>query len=169
MKVQDRIRLFVKRDGFQPEAYHVCPVFDRCSCNLCPLDSKIILRTYNELDPQRKCKCPKRIRKEIGTHFNLSNQGLTSREISGAKRWDSMTSEAQEAKKLELRQNSPFARLKQKGYGIVRVGKPDIQFTLANEPKTPIKASQEPFSDTNKLPAINEQHKEKIPEKGGDF
>lgn len=148
MKVQDRISLFIKKDGFQPEAYHVCPVFDRCSCNICFLDKDVKLRTYNEIDQQRKCKCPKRIRKEIGTYFNLPNKGLTSREISGAKRWDNLSQEQKDLKTANLKQNSPFVRLKSKGYAITRVSKQNTLFTLQTAVEPPINSVETHVSMT---------------------
>ena len=136
MKVQDRINLFIKKFGFQPEAFEVCPRFERCSVNLCPLDSNMKLRTYAEEDQEKKCLCPKAIRKPIGLFFKLKNKGLKEREIAGLRIWENMTPEEREAKKEKLRKSSLIIRLSKKGYGINKVKGKQSPVTLANEVKT---------------------------------
>jgi hypothetical protein len=138
MKIQERIDLFIKHEGFAPEAHEICPRFDKCSVNRCPLHKNYSKLEIKKPDNEKKCKMEKLIRKQIGVYFNLFNQGLTKRELSGTKKWESLSQEQKAIKTANLKQNSPFARLKQKGYGIVRVGKPDPKFTLSNEIETPV-------------------------------
>jgi len=150
MKTEDRIRLFLKKFGFNPEPYHLCPKFDNgCAVNLCPLDPKIKLRTFSEFDQQKKCKMEKSIRKEIGTHFKLKNKGLTEREVAGQKRWDSMTPEQQQAKALNLKQTSLFYRLSQKGYKIIPKDKSSLPKALSNELESPSLSPENPGSMSN--------------------
>lgn len=144
MKVQDRIALFIKKEGFKPEAYYLCPQFEKCSVNFCPLDSNNKLRTYSEFDKERKCKMNKSIRKEIGIYFNLPNKGLTNREISGQKRWDALRPEEKQAKQEKLKKISLFNRLSEKGYKIARVSKDNSNLLTQNAPKPSIKALQKP-------------------------
>lgn len=86
MKTQDRIDLFVKKFKFKPEAYEVCPHFERYCVNKCTLHKNFSqLETFPE-DPQKKCKVNKQIRKEIGTYFKLKNLGLNVKEFASLRR-----------------------------------------------------------------------------------
>ncbi len=85
MKVQDRATLFVKKYNFQPEAFMVCPKFEYCSTNKCPLHKQFVKLQSAPEDKERKCKCPKRVRKEIGVYFKLKNIGLNERELNGVR------------------------------------------------------------------------------------
>ena len=136
MKIENRIELAKKKYGIEPSPEMLCSKWDNCSCNICPLDSKMSLRTTSELDPQTKCKEYKKLRLQIGTYFKLENKGLKSRELSAMKRWKNMSEKEREARKQKLRENSPFIRLKRKGYGITRLKKESSVFTLTGELKT---------------------------------
>ena len=123
-----------------------CPSFDKCQCNRCPLHKDYSkLRDFDsdkKLFGWRKCRATKPTRKKIGIAFKLKHLGLTDREFSGYQKWANMSESEREAKKQKLRENSPFLRLKQKGYGIVRVGKDTSDLTLPNEIETPISSTE---------------------------
>jgi len=146
MKVEDRISLFKRKEGFEPQAYEVCPRFDRCSVNRCFLhpDYKK-LKTLPD-DKEQKCKVAKNIRKEIGTYFNLANKGLSEREFSGLQKWERLTPEQKEAIKQKARKSSLIVRLSEKGYSIAPKTKKHNSPTLSNELKTRNSAIVEPIS-----------------------
>lgn len=85
MDPEKRINIFVKKNGFRPEAFEICPKYSYCSVNKCPLHKKFIKLQSAPEDKERKCKCPKRIRKEIGAYFKLKNVGLSVRELNGVR------------------------------------------------------------------------------------
>ena len=150
MKAQNRINKFIKKEGFKPEAYEICPKFEKCDFNKCPLHkdySKLEIKPEDKRG--RKCKCSKSIRKQIGTYFGLKNKGLKERELSGLKRWENLSESEKQAKKEKLRKISLFHRLSKKGYGISRVSKKDTQFTLSNEIKTPQNSNIKHISKEN--------------------
>jgi len=68
----------------------------------------------------------------IGKAFNLKNMGLTNRERKAMERWEKLPEDIKQKKISNLKQFSPFSRLKQKGYAIVRVGKSNSDFTVRN-------------------------------------
>ena len=94
MKVQDRIDLFVKKFGFMPEAYEICPKWEYCSCNKCPLHKDYSKLEIKPEDKTKKCRCPKQIRKQIGMHFKLKSMGLTLKEVDSMKKSIRMKKEA---------------------------------------------------------------------------
>lgn len=85
MEVKKRVDLFIKKFRFQPEAYEVCPKWDYCSCNKCKLHEDYAKLQIHTSDKQTKCKCPKKIRREIATYFKLKNLGLSVKELEGVK------------------------------------------------------------------------------------
>ena len=89
------------------EAMENCPRFKFCSANRCPLDLDIDLR--NELNGEEKCGMAKSIRLRIGKEFNLEKMGLTEREWSARKRYESMSAEDKE--KLVSRGSLALKRL----------------------------------------------------------
>lgn len=162
MKPERRIALFLKKEKRQPKAWEICPRADSCNINRCPLheDFSKLQNDASDFAMVHKQKCiPKHLRKEIGTFFDLKNAGLTPKELSFAKYWGSLTPEQQEAKKQELAKNSPFARLKSKGYAITRVKKDSPDFTIQN--------TQEPPADTPESPIIKETKPETTTNAGG--
>jgi len=85
MKVQNRVDLFIKKYNFKPQAFEICPKWEHCSCNKCPIHKDFVKLQSAPEDHDRKCCCPKRIRKEIGVYFKLKNMGLRERELNGVK------------------------------------------------------------------------------------
>ena len=149
MKVEDRIYRFKKKYNCDPQPENLCPCFEKCNINKCPL-SKNFDKLENTSGDKFKCKCPKVIRNQIGKHFKLKNQGLKQREISGKKNWENLSPEEKERRTHKLKEISPLVRLKSKGYGIVRVGKDKSLFTQATELKTPYNSTKIPFTDDSK-------------------
>ena len=147
MEVKKRIELFEKHYGYTPSAFEVCPKFESCSCNSCPLHYNFKKLVVNESDPEKKCKCPKRIRFEIGSFFKLENKGLKNRELTSLNGWEKLSQEEKEARKLELLKNSQFARLKSKGYAITRIAKEEGDFTATKSPGSPENANLNAFSN----------------------
>lgn len=96
-----------------------CPRWERCAVNRCPLHPDY-LRTLkvSEYDLEQKCTMEKRVRKRIAALYGLTNQGLTQRELSSQKLWDSQTEEQKQTKIKKLQELSPIARLSKKGYTI---------------------------------------------------
>lgn len=86
MKIQERIKLFEKQNNYTPkQAYEICPRFDTCNINRCPLSQEYeaLKNDSSDFAIVHKQKCvPKRLRKEIGTYFKLKNFGLKPREFS---------------------------------------------------------------------------------------
>ena len=122
MKINKRFELTKKRyptTTITPEM--LCPKWNYCSCNRCILHKDYKKLEVHQSDKIQKCKCPKTIRKQIGVFFKLKNQGLTEREISGSKRWDSLSEEEKAIKTAKMKEISLFYRLKKKGYGISRL------------------------------------------------
>jgi len=119
MQTSKRISLFEKKFGFEPQPFDLCPRFERCSCNVCPLHPD-----FNKLesvfeDRERKCKCPKSIRREIGLHFKLKNLGLTSREKTSQENWNNLTPEQKNEKIQKIRSLSPISRLIASGCKVI--------------------------------------------------
>lgn len=83
MDTKKRVDIFIKKFRYKPEAYEVCPRFERCGCNKCPLHKDFVKLQNDTSDKERKCKCPKVIRKDIGAYFKLKNLGLSVRELNG--------------------------------------------------------------------------------------
>lgn len=94
-------------------AYLECPQFDSCSVNGCPLaDSQF---TNLPDDPERECRARTSTRQAIAEKHNLSNGGLTRREILREKRrqaskamWDALPEEEKQKRiaNLKLGQNA---------------------------------------------------------------
>ena len=85
MDTQKKVDLFVKKYNFKPSAEMTCPKWEHCSCNKCPLHKDFAKLQVDISDKERKCLCPKSIRKEIGVYFKLKNIGLRVRELEGLK------------------------------------------------------------------------------------
>lgn len=97
--------------------FEICPRFPKCNVNKCPLHLDFLKLESSEYDRAVKCTLSKSIRKKLGGE--LAHKGLTQRELSGAKRWNSLSLEEQEARRQKGRENSLFLRLSRKGYKIV--------------------------------------------------
>jgi len=143
MKVQKRFELAQKKYGNNISPEMLCPRWDRCACNRCILNPTP-KQKIDISDPQRKCKLPKIIRKEIGTYFKLKNKGLTSREISGAKLWDNLSPEEKERRTTKLKEISLFHKLSKKGYAVSRVKTKKSSFTHNKILKTPKNTISQP-------------------------
>ena len=150
MKIERRIDLAKKKYGIEPTAEMLCPKWDSCCSNICFLDSKIHLRTADSSDPQTKCKLPKGLRKQIGEFFKLKNKGLKPREISAMKKWAEMPEDIKKKKIANLKQNSPFVRLKSKGYKIARVKPNNLKLTHNKALKTPRNNTPPPTTSKDK-------------------
>jgi len=151
MKAERRYELAEKKYGVKPTPEMLCPRWDKCNVNCCVLN-KDYDKLVNTPGDKYKCKCPKLIRKQIGVYFNLKNKGLTEREIAGAKRWANLTPEQKKERTRELVKNSPFVRLKSKGYGIVRVGKQNQLLTHTTDAEPPKNTTTE-INTHHKAPA----------------
>jgi hypothetical protein len=71
-----------------PEPYQLCPRFDHCSVNSCPLDP--IQRGTHPQDKERKCTIEKQVRLRISKSFPglLPKDGLTAAEWSGKQSYE---------------------------------------------------------------------------------
>lgn len=150
MKTEKRIEEFKKKEGREPGAFELCPRFEKCNRNKCPLHPDYLKLNEESEDYSviHKEKCaPKRVRKEIGTYLKLKNNGLTSREISSSKKWAEMPESEKLARKQKLIQFSPISRLKAKGYGIVRVRKKEPKLTQLNNDISAVDNSKEQVSE----------------------
>jgi hypothetical protein len=113
MEAKKRVDLFIKKFGVVPEAFEVCPKFEYCTVNKCPLHQNFAKLKSSPEDQQRKCKCPKSVRREIGAYFKLKNIGLSVRELNGVKlsiQISKQTPFTQE-KKLEIA-NTPIGEVR---------------------------------------------------------
>ena len=52
-----------------PEPFRDCPLFERCSVNVCPLDPDRNLRTHCTDDPETKCKARLTVIREIAASY----------------------------------------------------------------------------------------------------
>jgi hypothetical protein len=78
------------------QPYHECPRFNRCNVNNCPLSfSYPLFVDYEDRDP--KCTLEKPVRVRIGSKYpRLKYQGMTAKEYSGTKRYESLSTEEKE-------------------------------------------------------------------------
>lgn len=78
--------------------YEECPSFDRCSCNVCPLDPDV--RDKEALAGESKCIAHKPTRIKVAERYLdvLSMGGLTSREFQGKRTWEALS----QAKRQEI-------------------------------------------------------------------
>jgi len=96
--------------------YEECPQFEKCGCNVCPLDPAI-----NEkfaLEGDNKCKAEKPTRIKIAIKYpELPMGGLNSREFRNKARWEAFSPE----KKALVLQRLEKARKIQKERVLERV------------------------------------------------
>jgi hypothetical protein len=73
--------------------YEECPQFDRCSCNVCPLDPKI--NDKFTLENEEECRASKPTRQRIALKYPdlLPYQGLTKKSWDRKKRWEALSPE----------------------------------------------------------------------------
>ena len=130
-----------------------CPRFERCNINACPLAPNSQQVNYpNDPSQLRKEKCAsKNCRMKIGLAFGLKNKGMTSREITGARKWAELPEEVKQERIRKLTKKSLFVRLKSKGYGITRVKSDNPQTTLSNSLKSPQKGMPQESSGKSGL------------------
>ncbi len=80
---------FEDREGRKPFAYELCPRFERCQINKCPLYPDYLKLRNDSSDPSQKGKKEKCATKDrrmrIAIAFDLENKGMKTREISAAK------------------------------------------------------------------------------------
>lgn len=129
------------------EAMKTCPRFQKCYLNSCPLapnDKQINFPSDYSQTHKEKCIF-KSIRQRIGIKFNLANEGLTSRELAGKRKWDSLNEEEKQAKREKMRNSSLILRLSNKGYKIAPKSKqvPETYSTASKSPVTSTGKGQE--------------------------
>jgi len=139
MNIQDRISFFSNKEGRNPESYELCPRFAYCNINKCPLHPgfKYLKNDASDSAMKEKKKCiPKKIRKEIGVYFKLSNLGLKQREISSAKMWDNLSLEQKNEKIAKISNLSPVSKLLDAGCTIIPPKKNNQEFPRLKEKKS---------------------------------
>lgn len=73
--------------------YRECPRFKNCSVNNCPLHPQYPDLYTDIEDKQKECNLAKSIRVEIGSKYpELKYQGMTPREWTSTKRYESLSS-----------------------------------------------------------------------------
>jgi len=75
----------MQSDQESDQYYKYCPYFQKCSMNVCPLDSLQDIREVVAGDPERKCRLSKSKRLEIVQEHNcakLPYDGLTRKEYA---------------------------------------------------------------------------------------
>jgi hypothetical protein len=93
--------------------YHECPSFEVCSCNLCPLDPDLEMRTG--LPGEEKCRAHKPTRLKIACRYLnlLKYQGLTVKEWVGLRSWSALSEEERGRVKGRLNAYSRLQKTKQ--------------------------------------------------------
>jgi len=126
-----------------------CPRYSKCSVNDCPLCPGMFISDSS--DPEHKCTLAKSIRHRIGKQFNLSNQGLKSRELQAKKLWESLSPEQQQAKKDNIQKISLITRLSAKGYKIAPKTNIISETHKQNDINSPEQASETPILNEDKV------------------
>lgn len=111
--------------------YELCPRFEKCSVNVCPLHFNFRRLQDSPNDPEQKCTLPKTIRKRLG--ISLSWKGLTDSELAAQKRWDSLPEEVKQSRIAKIQERSLFIRLSKKGYAITRKSSSQVPEAHKNE------------------------------------
>lgn len=80
--------------------FYLCPRYDRCSVNNCPLHPKYPDLYIDEADAEKVCRLGKNRRMLIASQFPgiLKYGGLTPRELKAQARWAAMSPEEKAAK-----------------------------------------------------------------------
>ncbi len=97
--------MFQKNFSMNPKPYKECRRFNMCSVNCCPLDTFYPERKSYPGDPERKCSVSKNHRIEISKLFPgvIRFKGMTVKEYSAFKVWNSLTPEEQEKRRLDAK------------------------------------------------------------------
>lgn len=76
-----------KKKPYEPSAMELCPNFNVCSANICPLDPDVKERAY--VPNEEKCRAKKPTRLKIAENFLelLPFKGFTAREWAGRRTW----------------------------------------------------------------------------------
>lgn len=147
MEIKRRIELFKKRNGVDfKDPMELCPAFERCQCNRCPLNPDPNQK-IDSSDFQKKCLCAKSIRKEIGSYFKLKNEGLTGKELAGARLWAKMSEKERQEKILKIKEKSPVARCLEKNLIVTPRKKSLLSNPQANQEKSAIFTQEKEVSE----------------------
>ena len=131
--------------------FELCPRFETCCVNKCPLHPDFKKLLSDESDQQIKCTIEKNVRKRLG--ISLPWKGLTERELSGQKRWDSLSEEVKQERRKKMAERSLFARLSKKGYAITPKRKDKSETLYKNDQdasKTSIGTASSELSEPKK-------------------
>jgi len=120
-----------------------CPRFEYCQINKCPLDSSYSKLKNDPSDPAFKGKKQKCVHKgrrlKIAKHYpELKNKGLTPREQSSMKMWNSLTEAEKQAKINKIRGLSPISRLLASGHTIIPPHNKQSQNPHINQEKSSV-------------------------------
>lgn len=76
--------------------YHECNSFEKCSCNVCPLDP--LINEKESFPEEEKCRAEKPGRQKIALKYPnlLPYQGLTQKQFQAKKRWESLSPQLRE-------------------------------------------------------------------------
>lgn len=134
--------------------FEQCPRFERCCVNVCPLHPNYKKLKSADSDPEQKCTLPKSIRKRLGV--SLAWKGMTEKEISGAKRWDSLPENVKQTRIANLKERSLFVRLSKKGYAVMPKPQNLSKNTLTKQAtlplESPLKSNLNILSDSGDYP-----------------
>lgn len=97
------------------EPFRRCPRFQRCSCNRCPLDPRML--ELEALPGEERCQLWRSIRERIAADFPtlLPWGGLWPREIAAKRRWESLAPAARD----EARARMAAVRASRGGGGVL--------------------------------------------------
>ena len=97
--------------------YELCPQFDKCTCNVCPLDPA--MNDKEALEGESKCRAEKPTRLRIASKYpELTMQGLTYREFRLKQRRDARTPEQIELIATRLRKAREIFKNRHSGVGL---------------------------------------------------
>ncbi|AKB64938.1 hypothetical protein [Methanosarcina mazei] len=87
------------------EPFYDCPRYKKCSVNNCPLDPAYPNSVTDEADPEQKCTIAKNIRSRIAAKYpgTLKFEGLTPREFTATKNWESLPEEEKDKKREAIK------------------------------------------------------------------
>ncbi len=84
-----QIENYKEQYGIEPKPNELCPRFERCQINKCPLHPDYLKLKNDPSDPSQKGKkercATKDRRMRIAAAFGLKNKGMKEREMSAAK------------------------------------------------------------------------------------
>lgn len=84
--------------------FYQCPRYAKCSLNNCPLHPGYPNLIADPEDVEQKCGISKNVRTRIAAEFPavLKFEGLTSKEFTAKRVWESLSLEEQEARKNKM-------------------------------------------------------------------